>query len=68
MSMQIIGDLLDQYPDVLYLFELGGFPPEANYLFPGNYVDFGNQSLETICLFLAYKLKYPEILFFLRGI
>ena len=36
--MQIIGDLLDEYPDLPYLFELGGFPPEANYLFLGDYV------------------------------
>ena len=65
--MQIIEDLLGQYPDLLYLFEMGGFPPEANYLFLGNYVGFGNQSLETICLLLAYKLKYPENFFLLRG-
>jgi len=29
--------------------------------------DRGKQSLETICLLLAYKIKYPENFFLLRG-
>ncbi|KAL9614269.1 MAG: hypothetical protein Q9167_001225 [Letrouitia subvulpina] len=65
--VKIVGDIHGQYTDLIRLFEMCGFPPNANYLFLGDYVDRGKQSLETILLLFCYKLKFPENFFMLRG-
>ncbi|WWC85379.1 uncharacterized protein L201_000242 [Kwoniella dendrophila CBS 6074] len=65
--VKIVGDVHGQYADLIRMFEMCGFPPSANYLFLGDYVDRGKQSLETILLLLCYKIKYPENFFLLRG-
>ncbi|CAD7973113.1 unnamed protein product [Amoebophrya sp. A25] len=65
--INVIGDIHGQYGDLLQHFEQNGFPPKSNYLLLGDYVDRGQQSLETMCLLLCYKIKYPENFFILRG-
>ncbi|KDQ11593.1 hypothetical protein BOTBODRAFT_114251 [Botryobasidium botryosum FD-172 SS1] len=65
--VKIVGDVHGQYSDLIRLFEMCGFPPSSNYLFLGDYVDRGKQSLETILLLLCYKVKFPENFFLLRG-
>lgn len=52
---------------MLRIFEIGGNPSENSYLFLGDYIDRGMHSIETICLQLAYKIKYPKTFHLLRG-
>ena len=64
--VNIYGDTHNQFSDLLRLFEFGGRPPQTNYLFLGDYVDLGKNSVETIYLLLAYKIKYLQNFFLLK--
>ena len=64
----ICGDLHGQFYDLLELFKKsGGFPPEQKYIFLGDYIDRGSNSVETIEMLICLKCLYPDKTILIRG-
>ena len=66
---QIVGDLHGQFFDLLHLLSpaIGGSPPDTSYVFLGDFVDRGHNSVETLSLLLCLKLRHPGTITLLRG-
>ncbi|KAL7719487.1 Serine/threonine-protein phosphatase [Entamoeba marina] len=65
--INVIGDIHGNLKDLLQYFDIRGHPSTTPYLFLGDYVDRGKNSLEVILLLLILKIKYPTNVFMLRG-
>ena len=52
------GDIHGQFYDLLELFRVSGDCPDVNYLFMGDFVDRGFNSVETLLLLISLKVIF----------
>ena len=65
--LTIVGDIHGSLSDLLRILRLFKTPPQANYLFLGDYVDRGPNSVSVIILLLSLFCEYPVEITLLRG-
>lgn len=66
--LNVVGDLHGQYYDFLNILDLFGMPSKENhYLFLGDYVDRGLNSVELLISVLILKILHPDFVYLLRG-
>lgn len=63
----ICGDIHGQFHDLMELFKIGGYIPDVNYLFMGDYVDRGYYSVECVTLLLCLKVRFRDRITITRG-
>ena len=65
--LYVFGDIHGQFSDMIHFLEITGLPPNNKFLFMGDYVDRGNNSIEVCVLLFALKIMYPNCIQVLRG-
>ncbi|CAO2639345.1 Serine/threonine-protein phosphatase with EF-hands 2 [Lemmus lemmus] len=67
-EITVCGDLHGQLDDLIFIFHKNGLPsPERVYVFNGDFVDRGKDSVEVLMVLFAFMLVYPKEFHLNRG-
>ncbi|KAM6220926.1 serine/threonine-protein phosphatase with EF-hands 2 [Rhynchocyon petersi] len=67
-EITVCGDLHGQLDDLIFIFHKNGLPsPERAYVFNGDFVDRGKDSIEILMVLFAFMLVYPKEFHLNRG-
>uniref|UniRef100_G1T7U0 Serine/threonine-protein phosphatase with EF-hands n=1 Tax=Oryctolagus cuniculus TaxID=9986 RepID=G1T7U0_RABIT len=67
-EITVCGDLHGQLDDLIFIFYKNGLPsPERAYVFNGDFVDRGKDSVEILLILFAFMLVYPKEFHLNRG-
>jgi len=65
--VSVVGDIHGNLSALLGVFESQKYPPESKFVFLGDYVDRGAQSIHCLILLFSLKILYPGSIYLLRG-
>ena len=65
--LTIVGSTHAQLDDIHELFDVCGPVPFTSYLFLGDFVNYGDRNIATVCLLFTLALKYPDHVYLVRG-
>lgn len=67
-ALMVVGDLNGNLHNLIQIFNDFGLPPKIRYVFLGNYIDYGEFSLEVATMLMALNLLYPDSVYLLKGL